>query len=141
MSQKETKMKNQPDRSSLRPEVIGPKSDAEVAKDGNFAPLTAGRFLEALVVELVRMRRDPTAFGLRRRVTCALGCPKVDGIGAAYALSHVDSEETGSWCPVHGWTSFDSVSCPPTERLRPHEIAERELAAKRKRGPRKGVSK
>jgi hypothetical protein len=130
-------MNNLPNSPNLRPVVIGAKSEVVDLNADSDSPISQGRIPEALEVELARMRRNPAEFWVRRRVSCALGCPKVDGVGAAYALSHANSDEAGSWCLMHGWTSFDSVSCPPTERLKPHEIEERELAAKRKRGPRK----
>lgn len=74
------------------------------------------------------MRRSPDGYSVVKMVKCSLGCGK----GKAYSLTHADSEHAGTWCPTHGWLTFDSVALPPTERLLPWEIEDRRLAQRRK---------
>src|SRR5262245_48479541 len=92
-------------------------------------PTQQGRNPEALYAdmarynEIQRTRRKPEAFSLAHMVKCRFGC----GARAAYALSHPQSAEAGTWCPTHGWLFFDSVGLPPTERLTATEIEDRAL--------------
>lgn len=85
----------------------------------------------ALTAELTRMRRDPAAFSVFSLSKCRFCTDKE----TQYDLAHV-SQPAGAWCATHGWTSFDSASLPPTERLTPSETEDRRLARERKRGPR-----
>lgn len=85
---------------------------------------------EALLTEIVTMRRNPRNFRVTGMVTCSLApaiCKK-----SAFRLTHPDAANAGSWCPVHGWLFFDSVALPPTERLTTSEIEDRKLEQRRK---------
>lgn len=94
-----------------------------------------GNAPQELISEIERMRRDPARFHVTKRGCCSLGCDK-KGQRSTYQLSCGDVQDAGTWCPVHGWLHFDSTALPPTERLKHHEVEERELATRRKRGPR-----
>ena len=85
-----------------------------------------GNVPRELISQIVTMRRNPDHFYLRRQASCSLGCDH-KGERSSYQLGHVDSAEAGTWCPTHGWLSFDSVAIPPSERLRSHEIEEAKL--------------
>lgn len=103
-----------------------------------------GKAPQELIAELKAMRRNPGDFYLRGRGSCSLGCDR-KGERSTYQIGHAKSEEAGTWCAVHGWLTFDSAACPPTERLSPLEVVERfnderktRLRAKRARGHLKG---
>ena len=87
------------------------------------------RIPDALQRELTTMRRNPEGYSVVKRVNCKLGCGKA----MAYSLTHPESKEAGTWCAVHGWLFFDSVTLVPTERLTAGEIEDRKLEQKRKR--------
>lgn len=64
---------------------------------------------EPLKTELRRMRRRPEDFTVLRQGRCRLCCKKT-----ALDLGHPKNPtNAGSWCPVHGWLSFDSVKVRP----------------------------
>ncbi len=69
-----------------------------------------------LQAELTKMRRNPASFHFKRRVKCSLS--DKTGAKSAYQIGHADSPEAGTWCPEHGWLSFDSPQLPPTEPRR-----------------------
>jgi len=81
-----------------------------------------------LRAQLDKMRRNPDEFTVLREAKCKL-CYKKTALDLGHPLNPANA---GTWCPVHGWLLFDSVSIPPTERLKPSEIREREEAEKRK---------
>lgn len=74
-----------------------------------------------LVLELRKMRRDPSQFTVVSMTTCKMGCGK----GSAFSLAHPDSQSAGTWCALHGWIFFDSVKVPP--------IGEQHIPKKRKK--------
>jgi len=84
-----------------------------------------------LVSQIETMRRNPTDFYFRRRSSCSLGCDR-KGERTAYQIGHKDVEEAGTWCPTHGWLSFESALILPTERLSPSEIEDRKIEQRRK---------
>lgn len=90
-----------------------------------------GNVPQELISEIQTMRRNPTDFYFRRKASCSLGCDR-KGERSSYQIGHADASEAGTWCPTHGWLTFDSVALPPTERLLPWEIEERRLARRRK---------
>ena len=95
----------------------------------NLEALTPDKSLpDALRRELTTMRRKPEGYSVVKMVKCNLGCGKLK----AYSLTHADSENAGTWCPVHGWLFFDSVALPPAERLTTSEIEDRKLEQRRK---------
>lgn len=77
------------------------------------------------------MRRDPRAFKVAGTAKC-----KVSGIPCKKADLIVLSEGVyvGRWCPDHGWNDFNSVRFPPTERLTPSELADRNRPKKQRKG-------
>jgi len=70
-----------------------------------------------------------------RRMVVSSRC-KASGIDCgkskAYSLTHADSATAGTWCVVHGWLFFDSVTLPPTEHLSDSELEDRRLEQRRK---------
>ena len=101
-----------------------------IDNSGENDALTPDRAIpDALRRELATMRRNPDGYSVVRMVKCSLGCGK----GKAYSLTHADSENAGTWCPIHGWLFFDSVVLPPTERLTLAEIEDNHLAEQRRR--------
>jgi hypothetical protein len=86
---------------------------------------------QELISQIQVMRRNPTDFYFRRNASCSLGCDR-KGERSAYQIGHPDALEAGTWCPTHGWLTFDSVALPPTERLLPWEIEDRRLAEQRR---------
>src|SRR6266511_6437588 len=86
---------------------------------------------QELISELKAMRRNPASFHFKRRSTCPFGCDSKGG-KSAYQIGHADCEEAGTWCPTHGWLSFSSSACPPTERLSASEVADRRKTTKPK---------
>lgn len=62
-----------------------------------------------LAKQIQVMRRNPAEFSVVRKVQCKFGCGKQ----SAFALTHPDSKDVGSWCPTHGWLSFDSATVRP----------------------------
>lgn len=94
-----------------------------------------GNVPQELTSEIERMRRNPADFWLRGRAACSLGCDR-KGQRSAYQLGYKEITEAGTWCPTHGWLTFNSADILPTERLTPAELEDRRLSQQRKRGPR-----
>ena len=90
-----------------------------------------GNVPQELISQIQTMRRNPADFYFRRKASCSLGCDR-KGERSSYQLGHVDDVEAGTWCPNHGWLSFDSVALPPTERLTAAEVEDRRLSDRRK---------
>lgn len=93
------------------------------------------RMPQELASELALMRRNAADFTTGRRVKCSLGSDRKGEKSACEVI--VEGEPAGTWCPDHGWLWFDSARYPPTERLKPSEVRDRQLSAARKRGPRR----
>ena len=103
--------------------------------DGELKTLSPPRMPQELASELALMRRNAGDFVVGRRVKCSLGSDR-KGEKSAYEVV-AEGEPAGTWCPEHGWLWFDSARYPPTERLKPSELRDRQLALARKKGPRK----
>lgn len=82
-----------------------------------------------LTAALVKMRRNPLEFTVLRTDAKCKFCYKKTAVDIGHPLN---PQNAGCWCPEHGWLVFDSVAIPPTERLKPHEVQEREEAEKRR---------
>lgn len=102
------------------------KGAEKAATDRVQAPLP-----DDLVVELVKMRQNPVNFTVSGMSKCKF-CSKTK---VAYTLlnAKISASPIGSWCAVHGWLFFESVQCPPTERLTTSEIEEICSSEQRKR--------
>ncbi len=87
-----------------------------VDMDNELKTSLTGSVPQELVSELRLMRQNPDNFYLRGR-SCCLFCGGT-GQKNAYQLGHPKSIEAGTWCPEHGWLSFDSPQLPPTEPRR-----------------------
>lgn len=81
-----------------------------------------------LEAELIKMRRNPANFKIGTQVKCKF-CSKPKS--AYHLLNAKSDEEVGTWCPTHGWLTFNSVQYPPTERLKPSEIEDVRLRQRR----------
>ena len=99
--------------------------------DDNVKMPLIGNVPQELISQIATMRRNPDHFYFKRRASCSLGCDR-KGERTSYQLGHPDNDDAGTWCPNHGWLSFDSAGLPPTERLRPWEIEDQRLSDRRK---------
>lgn len=81
---------------------------AELSATARIAALEA--LPPALRRELSVMRREPAEFAVVARGICRFctGSAKT-----AYWLSHPLNKDAGSWCPEHGFLSFDSNTIRP----------------------------
>ena len=97
-------------------------------EDGN--PPQVYPLPDALVAELVKMRRNPADFTVSGLSKCKF-CSKSK---IAYTLLNAKSGPipVGAWCATHGWLFFESVRCPSTERLTAWEVEDSRLAEQRR---------
>lgn len=117
---------------SESPDVAKQSGETSPTTDADIKTSPLGSLPAELISQLTVMRRDPADFRLRGRSSCSLGCDR-KGERSAYQLAHVDVVEAGTWCPVHGWLSFQSDALPPTERLTVSEIEDNRIAEQRRR--------
>ena len=73
--------------------------------------MTASALPEDLVLELKRMRRNPSEFTRLQTSRCKL-CYGNTAIDLRHPLN---PQHAGTWCSVHGWLSFDSPRIRPIE--------------------------
>ncbi len=70
---------------------------------------TTAQLPDELIQQLIIMRRDPAEFTFLGMSRCKL-CYKKNAVDIGHPLTPAGA---GTWCPEHGWLSFNSSAIRP----------------------------